>query len=127
MEEDNNLPALTNPGDSARAFFNFEIQPPPFDPGANTEYSRANAMWLMELCRLVYRNNGRDEFLEPRGFREIEFFDQRRTQAALVNGNGFAVLVFRGTLGLNDWLSNFDAPPVSWNGEGEVHEGFNKH
>jgi len=59
-----------------------------------------------------------------RSAQEAGFFNRAATQAALVHGNGFAVLAFRGTLGLRGWLADFDFPPVDWEGEGKVHKGF---
>src|SRR5262249_47673031 len=55
---------------------------------------------------------------------EVKFFNQARTQGALVTAANFAVLVFRGTLGLGDWLSDFQGLPVDWKGEGKIHQGF---
>ena len=128
MQEDNSLIALTNPGDSASEFFNFEILPPAFDPTLRNSYSRTNAMWLMELCRLVYRRDGiqpsREDFLKQHDLHEVVFFNADRTQGALVTNKNFGVLVFRGTLGAGDWLSDLDGIQTNWIGEGKVHKGF---
>ncbi len=128
MQEDNSLSALTSPGDSASAFFNFESAPPAFNPLITNVYSRTNAMWLMELCRLVYRNDGiqpsRGDFLKGQGFNEVKFFNRERTQGSLVAAANFAVLAFQRTLGLGDWLSDFEGFPTNWAGEGKVHKGF---
>jgi hypothetical protein len=81
----------------------------------------------METCRLVYREDepSRKDFFSRRAnLRETRFFNTGRTQGAVVRGDGFAVLAFRGTLGCYDWLSNFNCLPVNWDGEGKVHEGF---
>ena len=129
MKETTDKEALINPGDSANDFFEFE-EPHPghFNPALTATYSHTNAVWLMELCRLVYRRNqiqpSREEFLKRHELHEVKFFDRNQTQAALITAPNFAVLVFRGTLGFADWLSNFDAKPVKWDGEGNVHEGF---
>ena len=129
MKETTDKEALINPGDSANDFFDFEkLHPGHFNPALTATYSRTNAVWLMELCRLVYRRDqiqpSREEFLKRHELHEVKFFDRNQTQGALIKGPNFAVLVFRGTLGPKDWLSNFDAKPVKWDGEGNVHEGF---
>ena len=100
-----------------------------------------NAWWLSELCRLIYRKDAsegvdrqgyasRNDFLEPVGLSEREFFSGPTTQGALVEtvdgGDGaFAVLVFRGTTGrLSNWLSNLDVVACEWPTGGNVHRGF---
>jgi triacylglycerol lipase len=77
----------------------------------------------------VYRIDApsrRRYFKERAGLEEIRFFDRGATQGALLSGEGFALLVFRGTLGARDWLSDLDFPPVAWEGPGEVHQGFKR-
>jgi triacylglycerol lipase len=119
--------ALVDPG-AADDFF--ELEPlPAFDAGARAAYSRANALWLIETSRLMYREDAasrRRFFAERAGLEEIRFFDRDATQGALILGRGFAVLAFRGTLGAGDWLSDLDCPPVAWEGEGRVHRGFKR-
>jgi len=83
----------------------------PFEPD-QAGFSLANAVWLMELSRLVYRRDPsepdphptpRRRFLEPLGLQET-FFSRKDltadTQAILVqstNAPEWAALVFRGT------------------------------
>ena len=106
--EDTTFDDLTNPG-AARDFFTRRAMPP-FEPDAEG-FSLANALWLMELSRIVYRRDGpetgalvpsRSGFLEHAGVRQVAFFndDPTDTQAMLVVAEReprFAALVFRGT------------------------------
>jgi triacylglycerol lipase len=127
MQEDTSLKALIDPGDADNFFMIDGL--PRFDPSATAGYSRGNALWLMETCRLVYREDepSRKEFFERRaGLRETRYFNAGDTQGVMVRGEGFAALAFRGTLGYRDWLSDLDCLPVDWRGEGKVHEGFKK-
>jgi len=114
--EDTTLKDLMNPG-AAEDFFT-RRRMDSFDPNADPrQFSLANALWLMELSRLVYRRNPsgtfkepnphsseRRVFLQPRNLEEVEFFDESDpvsdTQAMLVrstSGPAWAALVFRGT------------------------------
>lgn len=126
MNENNSLKALTNPGE-ADDFFKIDNLPA-FNPSVTSTYSRGNALWLMETCRLVYREDelSRRDFFQQNGLEELRFFSTRNTQGALVRGDRFAVLAFRGTLGNQDFLADLDFPPINWPGEGKVHEGFKK-
>jgi triacylglycerol lipase len=100
---------LLRPG-SATDFFSRRTLPP-FEPHA-AAYSRANALWLAELSRLVYRLDveeanppprpGRSHFLRRAGLKQRAFFisEKTNTKAMLVEPiapPAFAVLVFRGT------------------------------
>ena len=128
MNEDTSFKALTNPGEADNFFSGIENLPA-FDPQAKLNYSRGNALWLMETCRLIYREDepSRKKFFKQRaGLTETKFFNTKDTQGGLVRGDGFAVLVFRGTLGKRDWLADFDSSPVHWEGDGKVHRGFKK-
>jgi len=119
--------ALVDPG-AAEDFFEIDALPA-FDAGATRAYSRANALWLSEASRLVYREDAasrRRYFAERAGLEEVRFFDRGATQGALLRGRGFALLVFRGTLGADDWLSDLDCPPIPWQGGGRVHQGFSR-
>lgn len=133
---------LLHPGKAIDFFSRGEF--PPFDPAAKG-YSAANALWLMELSRLVYRHDieeedappqpGRSAFLAKAGLRQLFFISKEtgttHTQAMLVESASsppFAVLVFRGTEQLiKDFLTDLevgieqllsDAP--------DVHNGFLK-
>jgi len=100
---------LLHPGD-ATDFFQ-RVPMPPFEPDV-VGYSRANALWLAELSRLVYRHDIKegypypqpslDSFLAAANFNKREFFLNKDTdtQAMLVEHTGtppYAVLAFRGT------------------------------
>lgn len=126
MNETNSLEELTNPGE-ADDFFRIDNLAP-FDSSATRSYSRGNALWLMETCRLVYREDepSRKGFFQQNGLQEVRFFNDGDTQGALVRGDGFAVLAFRGTLGDRDFLADLDFPPLNWPGEGKVHEGIKR-
>ena len=99
---------------------------PPFVPDA-AAYSPANAYWLAELSRIVYRNlDSSDAILNRVGLQHVASFnaEQTGTQAFLVRSPSFAVLAFRGTQQeLRDFLTDADAVriPIA---AGEVHRGF---
>lgn len=129
---------LLQPG-AATDFFSRRTFPP-FDVTANG-YSPANALWLAELSRLVYRHDTeesnpppqptRTSFLVNAGFKQRQFFLSRETgtQAMLVEYSGtspFAVLVFRGTeQTLQDFIADLDIGvlPLQQN-KIAVHDGF---
>jgi triacylglycerol lipase len=129
---------LLNPG-RARGFF--ERAPlPAFDPNSNV-YSTANAWWLAELSRLIYRHDVEEEsrppeprrsgFLSKVGFRQRAFFDSpdTDTQAFLVesmDSPAFAALVFRGTeQKLKDFYHDLlTFPKRVDHAEARVHLGF---
>ncbi len=129
---------LLHPG-RATDFFSRQIFPP-FDPEATSGYNRANALWLAELSRLVYRHDIEEEnpprqptrtgFLEKSGFRQRRFFISQNTQAMLVESVAaplFAVLVFRGTENIQDVMTDLKTglPLLDQNTIG-VHPGFRK-
>ncbi|MGE0386983.1 MAG: hypothetical protein AB7Q97_19845 [Gammaproteobacteria bacterium] len=124
MDERTDLRSLIDPGAAGDCFAVDGL--PPFDPADCAHWSRANALWLSECCRLIYRQDAasRRACLAGVGLQERAFFDDGATQGALVAGPGFAILVFRGTLGLRDWLYNLDAAAVRWEGPGRIHRGF---
>ncbi len=114
----------------------------PFSPDA-VGYCPANAWWLCELSRLVYRRGPeeaafdgclptRQAVLFEVGLREWAFFNHGGAQAALVISDGqhhppFCALVFRGTQGrIPNWLTNLDAAPVPWRATAKVHRGFKR-
>ena len=125
MPFDNGWDALVKPGE-ATAFFT-PPQIPAFEP-RRTDYSPANAWWLAELSRLVY---SRDDDLRRAALAEVDlrqrhFFDVAETEGAVIeSGDGsFAVLAFRGTGELEDWLVNLELTAEDWPPGGRVHEGF---
>jgi len=124
-----------------RASSFFQRDPlPRFEPDS-VAWSAANAWWLAELSRLIYRHDveegetasrPRSLFLRDAGLRQVEFFDARRTstQAYLVMGDDarFAVLAFRGTeRGVRDLLTDLKLYPRRRHGGGGlVHRGFDQ-
>jgi triacylglycerol lipase len=130
---------LLDPGGATDFFSRREF--PPFEPEAAAEYNHANALWLAELSRLVYRHDveedkpvpqpTRTSFLEKAGLKQRAFFVSLKTdtQAMLIEpmvSPPFAVLVFRGTQkNHKDFLSDieFGILPLDPNKVG-VHKGF---
>lgn len=143
MEFDRSWEALVRPGEGNSFFHRPEEGKAagPFRP-EKTGYDPANAWWMSEMCRLIYRrgpeeaaNGGprrsRGEILETVGLREVRFFYKPTVQCGIFatrpgRKNGFAALVFRGTNGLETWLSNLTTFQVRWPGGGMVHSGFKK-
>jgi triacylglycerol lipase len=129
---------LTEPGDADDFFARRPMAP--FDPAA-CGYSEANAVWLMEMSRIVYRHDIEEElpppeptrrsYLERAGFRQLHFFRHEETGTAgmLVQSTGptpFAVLAFRGTeKQLQDYVTDLKLgrPPLGSDGV-VIHEGF---
>ena len=129
---------LLHPGDATDFFSRRTF--PPFDPDASG-YSQGNALWLAELCRLVYRHDKeentpppqptRTSFLASAGFTQRQFFlsQKTNTQAMLAEFGGaspFAVLAFRGTeQTLRDLITDLKTgmPPFGKT-EIAVHKGF---
>jgi hypothetical protein len=142
--EDTTLKDLMNPG-AAEDFFARPPRPPmpPFDPAADPfRFSLPNALWLMELSRLVYRRDPdqepnphpskRSTFLERQNLKEIKFFTKQDriadTQAILVrstNDPQWAALVFRGTeQKATDVISDLALSVPLLRKEPIVHRGF---
>src|SRR5262245_22176567 len=135
MQENPSFEALMKPG-KAENFFDI-VNLPPFDPAARTKYSRTNALWLMEFSRLIYRREideidppdglrKRKDFLEAKDWREAAFINQGDTQVGLFTNDTLScnVLIFRGTLGLGDTITDLEIRPVPWEMGGHVHDGF---
>ena len=138
MDFDNSWDAVLRPG-KATVYFD-ALGKTKFEAGT-TSYSKINAWWLAELCRLVYRQNA-DEDSEARGrtrkevlagvnLDEVDFFNEDDSEAALVRTTDasevrFAALVLRGTDTLMDWVINFRAVPATWRGKGKVHKGWSE-
>lgn len=113
---------------------------PPFDPQAD-RYHAANALWLCELSRLVYRIDAPDEdprivprradILSSKRLREVSFFEsvETDTQAMLVERRDspvYSALVFRGTeQKIKDFVTDLRIGPTPLLEDGiAVHEGF---
>jgi hypothetical protein len=139
MEFDRSWDALVRPGEGD-SFFHRSVQGP-FRP-EKRGFRAANAWWMSEMCRLIYRRGreelmdaapalGRNDILAEVGMREVRFFYKPTVQCGIFatmpgRQKGFAVLVFRGTNGLETWLSNLTTFQVRWPGGGMVHSGFKK-
>jgi len=106
-------------------------------------FSLPNALWLMELSRLVYRRepsepnphaSPRSKFLGPQNLEEIRFFNKSKgtvdTQAVLVQSTSapkWAALVFRGTERKPvDVITDLEISPRLRSTDPVVHEGFKK-
>jgi triacylglycerol lipase len=116
----------------------FGRQPfPDFDISL-TGFQPVHALWLAELSRLVYRHDSeennpppsptRRKYLEDAGFRQAGFFKAGDDTQAMLVVRGtppeLAVLAFRGTETLRDWIKNINLPLVPFAGGGRVHSGF---
>ena len=129
---------LLRPGD-ATAFFD-RVPLPEFDASL-ASYSPANAWWLAELSRLIYRHDieeepvppepSRSSFLATVGLRQVAFFQSLNvgTQGYLVESTGrlrFAALVFRGTEDkLRDFVTDLETYPTRVAApDVRVHDGF---
>lgn len=116
---------------------------PPFD-ATETAFSPTNAWWLAGLCRIAYTPDGKESprpwhrhkpsrqaFLEQRTrFREVLNVHKTGNHASLyrIKGQAGAVLCFRGTNKIRQWIMNVTALPVPWShgagGDIWVHHGF---
>ncbi len=125
MQFDHRWESLLDPG-KAVDYFTGIPRRPVFEP-QQSAWSVGQAWWMAELSRVIYRRDGRREFLAAGGLVEQRFFDVGGTQCAVVrpaDGVDFAVVVFRGTTNLSDWLTNVQAALLPWQGGGRVHAGF---
>jgi predicted lipase len=121
MLRDDRWQAVLDPG-SATDFFAARAGQAMGPVGSG--WDRELAWWCSEISRTVYRRDGRAEFFARAGLCEQRFFDRGSTQAALLQRDDVAVLVFRGTSDLRDWLINVRVAPTSWPEGGRVHDGF---
>ena len=89
-------------------------------------YNKINAVWLAELSRLIYQKNSsiRRKVLNSVQLQETRFFDHSNTQCNVIEAENFAVLVFRGSQEIQDWLSNLSTILTKWPQGGMVHWGF---
>src|SRR5690349_17467057 len=108
---------LFRPGDATDFFDPAPAEPFRFD---SDRYEPVNARWLMELCRLVYREKDRERFLDRADLKELEFIESERrgpdTQGYLVGARSgqWAALVFRGTSSPMDVWIDALARLVPW-------------
>lgn len=110
---------LFNPGGATDYFKDI---PAPFNPQA-TAYDDANAWWLAELSRLVYKAPTRKEYLDKAGLEELLEEENPHSMVVRAKNGSWAAVVFRGTEEWHDWVLNADFPFAEWN-PGSVHEGF---
>ncbi|MCB1230128.1 MAG: lipase family protein [Verrucomicrobiae bacterium] len=118
---------------------------PPFDPSIST-FSPTNAWWLSELCRIAYTPDGKEagrfwhrdkpsrhDYLDRHTpFREVLNLHKTGNHVSLYRlaDREGAVLCFRGTSKLRQWLMNLTALPATWTRASEtdrgicVHQGF---
>lgn len=138
MNADHSIAALMNPGEAENFFAIDGLLP--FDPTPAAGFDRNIALWLAEFSRLIYRRERdeqpdrppgfrtRDQILAEHGWREQSVFrtNQGVPQAALFgrSDRDAWALVFRGTLGLPDMITDVRWVLRPWEGEGHVHEGF---
>jgi triacylglycerol lipase len=137
LQVDRSWKGLTRPGEASDHFA--MDRRPPFDPEARA-FSLANAFWLSEISRLIYRRDdgegnaapaesSRNDILLSVGLREVLFLSRQETQCALLrtlphHRPPFAVLVFRGTTGLRNWFLDLDVRPERIGPRAVVHRGF---
>ena len=146
MDFDYGWDALLQPGNptgAASTYFDFGgPERPRFEPRV-TAYHQANAWWLAELSRWIYRQET-DETDEPAHagrrkralhtiyLREVQFINNpdTHTQCAIVvpeaesGTEPFGILIFRGTHHIRDWLINLKLARERWREGGWVHSGF---
>ncbi len=103
---------------------------------ASTEFETVNALILGELTHWIYRRSMEadqspadsvsHQSLAEAGLKEKQFLREGAAECALIEAveGDLAMLVFKGTSRLTDWLANFDALPTQWSGAGRVHRGF---
>lgn len=135
IEFDNTWNALLEPGFATEYFSLPTLKPMKL---GITHYDPINAWWLAEFSRLIYRQEQdelgdlfdgltRDQVLAKVGFRESRFFNGGRNQCAIIESAQqpqVAILVFRGTDHVQDWIANLNTLPATWEYGGIVHSGF---
>lgn len=134
LEFQNTKKAVFAPGAGSNYFDGLSLALSPFQ--ISGAYVQTNAWWLAELSRVIYRLRAgeggvvlpdRSTVLQNAGLREVEFFDHKQsTQASLIQGPGFHVLAFRGTVGLQDWLQDAMVQLDNFRDGQKVHHGFNQ-
>ena len=135
MERDHRWKALFFPGQATDFFSLGEM--PGFLPDEG-RYHVGNALFLAELSRWVYNTENEEirasvsgapmnhVYLDRANLKEVRLCNPQEAQASLLLSKDecFAILVYRGTSKLQDWLANLNAPAVRWWGKGMVHKGF---
>ena len=134
MNESVSAQDLFEPGNATNFFEIADL--PTFVPETTAAFSRTNALWLAEFSRLIYRQErtenpqapvleSRDAVLARPGWREAIFLNVASTQAGWVHHSqlGCTVLVFRGTEGFDDGVTDARVLMHAWSGGGKVHSG----
>lgn len=80
------------------------------------------AIFLARASAIAYADNPQP-WAERQGFTEAASFDHRNIQGFWTAGDGVALIAFRGTSNLGQWLRDARIVPAShpW---GDVHAGF---
>ncbi len=135
MEFNTSWNALLRPG-HAQDFFKISLTDTVKSFIWDYKYNPVNAWWLSEISRLIYRNNHtftgektREDFLKEAGLHETHFIKISGVTSAIITDKGsseFAILVFRGSANLKNWISNLKAIKAKWPKGGHVHLGFMK-
>ncbi|MES0490187.1 MAG: lipase family protein [Leptospirales bacterium] len=136
MDHDNTLKSLLFPGETNK-FFDIESLPPMEIEAKG--FSKVNAWWLAEVSRLIYKQESdeignkatsttRNEILNRLNLNERKFYNKSGTQCAIIESNDkkFAILVFRGSHELKDWLANANVPPTKISNGCRIHSGFKR-
>lgn len=130
------------PPDPSRAYFDFGVDVP-FEP-QSTDFSLANAVWLMEASFASYKDEKRPASLDALlalGW-QVSFPDEGNAQCLVLDGPEAILLAFRGTriegftdpitrfrfvnTNLQDMLCNFNFLPHDLGSGRKVHRGFNQ-
>ncbi len=135
MNESVSAQDLFEPGNAANFFEIADL--PAFAPEVTAEFSRPNALWLAEFSRLIYRQERaenprapvqetRDAVLARQGWHESTFLNVSSTRAGCFRHSqlGCTVLVFRGTAGFDDVVTDARLLMHPWSGGGRVHSGI---
>lgn len=136
---DKSWAALSNPGNSSD-FFSGDF-PLMLSPSL-TSFSVAQAWTLSEISRLTYYPADGDvlerdaipsrrDILQSYGLHEIASYTSQSIHCTILKYNPefadpAAVLAFRGTQDLKNWLVNLDTPPAPHHSGGKCHRGFQR-
>ncbi len=103
-----------------------------FDFDGTKNYNPGNNYQLAELCSLVYQEdaiiksqiekwNNHDKHLNLK----LDIFNKDSFRFMVLSNQNFVILIFRGTVNLENWLTDFDTKQVPFKkGRGKVHQGF---
>jgi pimeloyl-ACP methyl ester carboxylesterase len=98
-------------------------------------FQAVTAWWLAVLSHLSYRSaaQGGQAMALSLGLEERFFCQVGAAQCSLylstdvfLSASPVAILVFKGTDSLRQWISNVDTLPIAWDPNGYVHGGFAK-